>query len=97
MTSAQERRADDVYLGEVDRCDVYLGILGRTYGHEDAAGVSATEREYERACRRHKPRLCFVGKAGGPPEPKQAAFVARVEGDVVRRGFADYDGLRTGV
>lgn len=94
---AQERRADDVYLGEVDRCDVYLGILGRTYGHEDAAGVSATEREYERACKRHKPRLCFVGKAGGPSEPKQAAFIARVENDVVRRGFADYDGLRTGV
>lgn len=94
---AQERRADHVYLGEVDRCDVYLGILGRTYGHEDTAGVSATEREYERACKRHKTRLCFVGKTGGPPEPKQAAFVARVEDDVVRRGFADYDGLRTGV
>ena len=43
---AQERSATDVYLSEVDSCDIYLGILGAEYGAVDRKGVSATEREY---------------------------------------------------
>ena len=43
---AQERKADGVYLAEVDDCDIYLGIFGHTYGNADPRGVSATEREY---------------------------------------------------
>ena len=43
---AQERKADGVYLAEVDDCDIYLGIFGHTYGNVDSRGVSATEREY---------------------------------------------------
>lgn len=94
---AQERTADDVYLGEVDSCDIYLGILGRTYGNTDSAGVSATEREYNRALKRHKPRICFVMKSDKPAETQQSAFIARVNKDVVRKSFNDYDELRTGV
>ena len=94
---AQERTADDVYLGEVDSCDIYLGILGRTYGNTDSAGVSATEREYNRAFKRHKPRICFVMKSDKPAETQQSAFIARVNKDVVRKSFNDYDELRTGV
>ena len=94
---AQERTADDVYLGEVDSCDIYLGILGRTYGNIDSAGVSATEREYNRASKRHKPRICFVMKSDKSAEPQQTAFIARVNKDVVRKSFNDYDELRTGV
>lgn len=94
---AQERTADDVYLGEVDSCDIYLGILGRTYGNTDSAGVSATEREYNRAFKRHKTRICFVMKSDKPTEAQQAAFIARVNKDVVRKSFNGYDELRTGV
>ncbi len=94
---AQERTADDVYLGEVDVCDIYLGIFGRTYGNMDATGLSATEREYNRAFKRHKSRICFVMKSDKPAEAQQAAFIARVNQDVVRKGFQSYDDLRTGV
>ena len=38
-----------VYLEEVDRADIYLGIFGYEYGFEDAEGISPTEREYDRA------------------------------------------------
>lgn len=55
---AQERKADGVYLSEVDECDIYLGIFGRAYGNVDSSGVSATEREYLRAAKKHKPRIC---------------------------------------
>ncbi len=29
---AKDRRADEVYLGEVERCSIYLGIFGYEYG-----------------------------------------------------------------
>lgn len=38
--SARDRRADEVYLGEVERCDIYLGIFGSDYGSEDEDGFS---------------------------------------------------------
>lgn len=64
---AQERKADGVYLAEVDACDIYLGIFGHTYGNVDSSGVSATEREYLRAAKRHKTRICFIDKSAGEP------------------------------
>ena len=57
---ACDRRADEVYLDEVDRSAVYVGIFGKEYGFEDAAGVSPTEREFDRATLGGKPRLIFV-------------------------------------
>ena len=94
---AQERKADGVYLAEVDDCDIYLGIFGHTYGNVDSRGVSATEREYRRAAARHKYRICFVDKSAGETDPRQAAFISRVNDDVVRKGFVGYDDLRTAV
>ena len=47
---ASDRRLDEVYLGEVERCDIYVGLFGRDYGSEDGPlGVSPTEREFDRA------------------------------------------------
>lgn len=37
---ATDRRANDVYLDEVDRCAVYMGLFGNDYGNEDAADLS---------------------------------------------------------
>ena len=36
---ASDRRADDVYLGEVENCDLYVGLFGNEYGSEDARGI----------------------------------------------------------
>ena len=93
---AQERSASEVYLGEVDKCDIYLGILGELYGNTNAKGVSATEQEYNQAAKVRKERICFV-KRGIKAEERQAKFIGRVNADVVRNGFSDYDELRTGV
>ncbi len=37
---AKDRRADKVYLEEVERCDIYLGIFGYDYGSQDQDGIS---------------------------------------------------------
>ena len=57
---AADRRADAVYLAEVQQCDLYIGLLGDDYGYEDAEGVSPTEREFALATQLHKTRLLFV-------------------------------------
>ena len=54
---AKDQRADEVYLTEVERCDIYLGIFGYEYGYEDTGGVSPTEHEYNHATRHGKTRL----------------------------------------
>ena len=48
---AADRRTDEVYLEELGKCDIYLGLIGHEYGFEDAEGVSPTEREFDEATR----------------------------------------------
>lgn len=94
---AQERPASAVYLSEVDECDIYLCLLGKTYGNTDRRGVSATEREYERAEAKQKDRLCFIRNVDGEREMKEAAFVARVNAERTRKSFKTWDELRVSV
>ena len=49
---AGDQRADAVYLSEVDRCDIFVSLLGNEYGVEDQAGVSPTEHEIDRTTAR---------------------------------------------
>ncbi|WP_407456988.1 DUF4062 domain-containing protein [Fibrobacter sp.] len=94
---AQERDAAGLYLNEVAASDIYLGIIGNTYGNTNAKGVSATEQEYNEAGKRHRERICFVLKTDKPRESKQERFVAKVNSEIVRKSFSTYDELRTAV
>lgn len=85
---AADRRADDVYLNEVDRCAIYVGLFGNEYGYEDKQGMSPTEREFDRATLRGKPRLIFVkGTADKTHHPKMGALVRKAGEQVIRRRF----------
>ena len=88
--------APEAYLSEAAQSEIYLGIFGKEYGYEDAEGVSPTEREYDTAVQNNKHRLIFV-KRVEDRDPKEAAFVKRVESQIVRKSFTDFDGLRTNV
>lgn len=37
---AADHAPDDVYLTEVESCDIYLAILGQKYGWKNEAGLS---------------------------------------------------------
>ncbi|OGA48886.1 MAG: hypothetical protein A3F74_27675 [Betaproteobacteria bacterium RIFCSPLOWO2_12_FULL_62_58] len=85
---ARDRRADEVYLDQVDRCAIYVGLFGDAYGLEDAMGMSPTEREFDCATRRGKPRLIFVkGADDKARHPKMRALVCRAGAQLIRRRF----------
>jgi hypothetical protein len=75
---ASDRRADNVYLDQVDRCSIYLGLFDNDYGFEDAAGASPTEREFDRATAQSKSRLIYImGNDNKKRHPKMMALIRK--------------------
>jgi hypothetical protein len=94
---ASEVSAQKAYLTQAAECHIYLGIFGTQYGYEDAEGISPTEREYDTATAQHAHRLIYTLRTDTQRHPKEQAFISKVEQEVVRRGFATYEELRTAV
>jgi len=86
---ATDRRADAVYLQEVEHCNLYLALLGTEYGWEDNEGFSPTHREFNLATRLNKPRLIFVKNATDTAKhPKMQALIATAGAQLIRRRFS---------
>lgn len=95
---ASDRRADAVYLSEVDRCDVYLGLFGDEYGFEDAEGLSPTEREFDRATAAGNARFIFVkGVDDARRHPKMRSLIRKAGNQLIRRRFENNKGLNDSV
>ena len=95
---ASDRRADQVYLQQVDRCAVYIGIFGNEYGAEDADGLSPTEHEFDQATIKGKPRLIFVkGTDAKARHPKMAALIKKAGTQLVRKRFVTLPDLTAAV
>jgi hypothetical protein len=91
---AGDRMPDDIYLGEVEQCDIYLAILGNKYGRKNEDGKSPTELEFEHATITHRERLVFVkGNDDKAREVDMAKLVSRAGRQVTRRRFSDISGL----
>ena len=95
---AQDRGADQVYLEEVERCDIYLGLFGCEYGHEAQDGLSPTEREYEHATRHKKTRLVYVwGSDEEKRAPKMTQLIQKAGAELIRRSVQDVNALTSEV
>ena len=95
---ASDKRADAVYLSEVEHCDIYIGLLGNDYGSEDAQGVSPTEREFDHVAIFGKPRLIFVrGADDSARHPKMLALIRRTGDQTIRRRFSNITDLKASV
>jgi len=91
---AKDQRADHVYLSEVERCDIYLGIFGYDYGYEDENGVSPTEHEFNHATRHRKTRLVYVwGSDEKRRAPKMRQLISKASGELIRRRVNDSSAL----
>lgn len=95
---ASDRRADRVYLEEVERCDIYLGLFGYDYGYEDQDGFSPTEREYDHATEHEKTRLIYIwGTKEKKRAPKMKQLIRKASNELIRRRVEDYNALTTEV
>ena len=95
---ATDQRADRVYLDEVRRCDIYIGLFGKEYGYEDLEGISPTEREFDLASSHHKTRLVFLSnRKASQRHPKETALIEKAEGAVIRKQFETPSGLKSAV
>ncbi|MDO5580644.1 MAG: DUF4062 domain-containing protein [Planctomycetia bacterium] len=96
---AADQRADQCYLSEVKKCDIYLGIFGNEYGWEDKKdGLSPTHKEYNLASKLEKQRLIYVkGADDKARHPKMKALVRKIGDDLIRRRFNSCEELRTSV
>ncbi|HQF39538.1 MAG TPA: ATP-binding protein [Opitutaceae bacterium] len=81
-TPASARSAAQVYLDEVARCALYVGLFGRDYGYEDGEGISPTEREFDHATALGKDRLVFIWGPDAGRHPKMQALIARASEQV---------------
>lgn len=85
---ASDRSPDGLYLEQVSKSAIYLGIFGNEYGSEDAAGISPTEREFDQATADSIYRLIFVkGADDSARHPKMKAFVGKASRQLTRRRF----------
>jgi len=85
---AADHRADEVYLDEVGRCDIYVGLFGDEYGWENADGMSPTHLEFREATQLGKTRLVFVkGATDQDKHPKMKSLIGEAGGQLVRRRF----------
>lgn len=95
---AVDHSVQNVYLKEVEQCDIYLGLLGRSYGYEDEEGISLTEREFDRAWQLHKTKLIFLtNHRDEDRHSKEIGFIRKVEGLVVRKEFSSFSDLKVSV
>ena len=85
---ARDQRADQVYLQQVDQCDLYVGLFASEYGHEDSDGFSPTEREFDSATSTGKTRMIFVkGDDDGIRHPKMEQLIRKAASQLIRRRF----------
>ncbi len=94
-TPATDHSPDAVYLGEVKKSDIYIGLLGTEYGYEDRKGISPTEREYEQAKAKGVNRWVFIkGNNSLERHPKEKALIDKVSREISRKRFSNFAQLK---
>lgn len=96
--SATDRRPDDVYLEELAKCDLYIGLFGDEYGWENDAGLSPTHLEFNEATKLGIPRLIYIkGAEDSNKHPKMRDLIRAAGNELIRRRFESYDDLRANI
>jgi len=91
--------AQQAYLSEVNNCDIYLAILGQSYGSVPENEISPTEKEFDEATDKHKYRICFIKTLPDNVERdhRETTFIKKVEQVVVRKSFENYEELQSAI
>ena len=85
---ALDQPADTVYISEVDRADIYVGLLGNDYGYARDKNFSPVEREFNRASVTGKIRFVFIkGIDDSARDPRMQSLIQKAGVELVRRRF----------
>jgi hypothetical protein len=93
---ASNTTPEAIYLNEVEKSDIYIGIFGEQYGFEDSNGISPTEKEFDIAAKENKTRLVYIKQANWR-HPKEETLIKKAENVIVRRSFTTPEQLKTAV
>jgi predicted HTH transcriptional regulator len=77
---AKSKSAEKVFLEEVSKCDIYVGLFADEYGASGSDNISATEKEYRLAKQQHKYILIFIkGRDEARRDKRLKALLVKVK------------------
>ena len=95
---AKDQHVDEIYLDEVEKSDLYIGIFGYEYGSKDENGISPTEYEFDHATKCKRTRLIYVW---GSEETKRSLemknLIRKASDELVRRRVENMSALTSEV
>jgi len=77
---SSSRAPIDIYIDQVHNSDIYIGILGYTYGTITSRGISATELEYNEY-KKYKSDYYFFVKNMEDREEKTKKFINKIQNE----------------
>lgn len=84
----------DIYVSEVRNSDIYIGLLGYTYGNITEDGISATELEYNEY-KKIKSDYFFYVKRMNKREKETNEFIKRIQQETTYTTFDSKEELLT--
>lgn len=95
LLPATNESSEQLYLREVEKSEIYIGLFGKEYGFENKTCISATEHEFNHATLHHKTRLIFITQHSSKERSvKQNAFIEKVQGNLIRKRFGTVEELK---
>ncbi|MFA5499996.1 MAG: DUF4062 domain-containing protein [Candidatus Omnitrophota bacterium] len=87
---AKSKSAETVYLEEVRKSDIYIGILGQKYGAIKAGKISPVESEFREAKKVHKTILIYIKGENGQNDKKRDHGIQRLIKEISdsKQGFS---------
>ena len=89
---ASDKSTQQVYLGEIEKSDIYLVLIGNKYGYCKEGEVSPTEQEFDRAKELGLTKLVMVrGTDNSKREEREVRFQDKISQGLVRVRYQDGD------
>lgn len=88
--AAQNINPRQLYLDEASSCQVYLLLVGKTYGNAAPGDYSPTEKEYQAAGESNAYRVAFIKDLDGQKrEEQEELFFRKVQNELSYRVFSN--------
>ena len=87
---AKSKSAEAIYLGEVRKSDIYIGLLGQQYGAAGDGKASPVEVEFREAKKSHETILFYIKGENGHNDKKRDDGIQRLIKEISdsREGFS---------